>query len=973
MRSRRSAAKRETALATTCASALVASARAGGVGSRQSLRAAARRFVRRHGRDASYLRWVVRGVATSSVLAVALLGLSAAPAAAEIAPIGGSPFSTGDDIGHDSTVALGDLDGDGDLDVVAGELYGGFVYFKGFSALFPGLSLAATNPLAGQDVGNFSTPSLGDLDADGDLDLVSGEQSGSFVYYENTGTARIPAFVQRTGAANPLAGKSAGSYSSPALGDLDRDGDLDLVAGGNNVFFYFENTGDAKSPAFVARTGSANPLLGVVVPGGIPALGDLDRDGDLDFVSGENFGTFLTFENTGSATSPAFVALTGNANPLAGQDVGSTSAPALGDVDGDGALDVLSGEFDGTLTGVRSDAGRFSQRTGAANPLDGVFQFGGGAPALGDLDADGDRDLVSGLNNGTTLYYENTGSATSPAFIARTGAANPLDGLIVGRSPSLADVDADGDLDLFSGGAFSGTFFYFENTGSAANPAFVARTGAANPLDGLNVGANASPTLGDLDDDADLDLITGDQFGGFTYLENTGSAASPAFVLRVGASNPLHGENVGSAPSPALEDVDRDGDLDALSGASGGAIFYYENTGNAANPAFVLRAGPASPIPPTLTPPQSSSMPALGDLDGNGLPDLVVFLFLTNLGFGQFNYFENFVLPSHFPGLQLAGAANPLHGQSAGSRAAPALADLDRDGDRDLLAGEDLGTFRYFENTGTAVDPAFAARSGAANPMNGRDIGDSARPAFADLDGDGDVDLLSGRLAGDFDYFANTGTTTIPLFAASLANPFGLTGVGSESAPMLGDIDADGDSDVVVGRASGDFAFFENTGDATSPAFLERTGFFNPLYGLDVGTASTPTLADFDGDGDLDLAAGRLDGTLAYFENIGDVTLPLFEPLDGIGNPLGDADLGDRSAPAAADLNGDGTSDLVTGTLGGTFAVRYLPEPAQGLLLGAGLALLGLLDTIRCRRRDKAASATRPAATPAPTSGSGSS
>jgi len=97
-------------------------------------------------------------------------------------------------------------------------------------------------------------------------------------------------------------------------------------------------------------------------------------------------GVEMTFETR----KGPFVALAGSANPLAGQDVGATSAPALGDVDVDGALDLLSGAFDGTVTLLYGDAGRWFRRTGAANPLDGVLLAGGGVPlfdaALGRAD-----------------------------------------------------------------------------------------------------------------------------------------------------------------------------------------------------------------------------------------------------------------------------------------------------------------------------------------------------------------------------------------------------------------------------------------------------------------------------------------------------------------------------------------------------------------------------------------------------------
>jgi hypothetical protein len=239
--------------------------------------------VRRHRRDPAYLGWVLRSAAAGPALAVALLG---------------------------------------------------------FASQRPRPSLRSRRSPRIRSRVRRPEPArrpLGDLDGDGDLDLVSGDLAGELHYFANTGSRSTPSFEPRTGVANPFAGFDAGSDSAPALGDLDADGDLDLVVGINTgAFAYFENTGTATSPAFAAITGAASPLAGIAVsPRAVPALGDLDRDGDLDFVAGTNLGTFAYIENTGTATSPAFAALTGAANPLDGFSVATSAKPALADLDRD--------------------------------------------------------------------------------------------------------------------------------------------------------------------------------------------------------------------------------------------------------------------------------------------------------------------------------------------------------------------------------------------------------------------------------------------------------------------------------------------------------------------------------------------------------------------------------------------------------------------------------------------------------------
>ena len=236
-----------------------------------------------------------------------------------------------------------------------------------------------------------------------------------------------------------------------------------------------------------------------------PSFADLDGDGDLDAVVGDVNGTLNYFENTGSAIAPAFTERTGAANPFDGAsfDVGAYSAPSFADLDGDGDLDAIVGDVNGTLNDSRNitphqPAPDFVQQAGAANPFDGVD--------LGDLPARPASPTSTATatsrrcreNRRPLHYFENTGTAITAAFTERTSAANPFNGVDVGynSAPSFADLDGDGDLDAVVG-EDGGTLNYFENTGSATAPAFTERTGAASPFDGVNAGfaaRRASPT-----------------------------------------------------------------------------------------------------------------------------------------------------------------------------------------------------------------------------------------------------------------------------------------------------------------------------------------------------------------------------------------------------------------------------------------------------------------------------------------------
>ncbi|MCH2225261.1 MAG: T9SS type A sorting domain-containing protein, partial [Crocinitomicaceae bacterium] len=185
------------------------------------------------------------------------------------------------------------------------------------------------------------------------------------------------------------------------------------------------------------------------------------------------------------------------------------------------------------------------------------------------------------------------------------------------------------------------------------------------------------------------------------------------------------------------------------------------------------------------------------------------------------------------------------------------------DGDLDLLIGQYYGTLTYFENVGSASAPSFGA--GVTLPFGLTATYQFAIPEFADLDADGDMDLLVGEYYGNLQYFENVGTSTAPNFAAPVQNPFGLTAGYEIVSPSFADFDLDGDLDMLLGEYYGNLSYYENTGTPTSPAFgaPQQNPFgLTPTYYF-----AFPALADLDNDGDVDVMVSEYYGVFQYFEN----------------------------------------------------------------------------------------------------------
>ena len=671
-------------------------------------------------------------------------------------------------------------------------------WYENDGAATPGFSIH----LVTTAVNSPRSVAAADLDGDGDTDLLSASAfDAKIAWYESDG-GTTPAYTARS-----ISTSAAGAQSVHAA-DIDGDGDIDVLGaalGGDRISWY-ENDGEVP-PSFATHSISSSAAGAVSI-----FASDVDGDGDIDVLAALQGEDEIVWYESDGASPPAFV------ERIVSNSAAGTQTVFATDVDRDGDVDLLAAsQDDDTIAWFENDGAvdpAFTERliSESADQARSV--------SAADLDGDGDVDLLSASQGDDTIAWHENDSIHRDAVFPE---ATPLATSGADWAMPSADVDGDGDVDLFTVSRNAPGVAWHENDGGSP-PAFSMHVIATDPIGG------ATARAADLDGDGDPDLVsTSPEEGLVVWYENDVARGGPWVV---------HSLAPPQTPQVAVTaDLDRDGDIDILYSTNSPqyewTAEWYESDGGAP-PSFSRHLIATLDVAPFAI--------ATGDMDGDGDIDVVT----DGGGFnGTLTLYES---DGGSPPGFTAQLIDDLGGYALQN---VIVGDVDRDGDLDVVAGLISDQILWYENDGSPA-PSFTKRT-IEQEFNEIPSG----LFLGDLDGDGDLDLLTGETSEVW-WYENDGGAP-PSFGSGEFVAYN----DLPWAISAADLDRDGDLDVLSpsafdGDDFGTTSWLENEGGQFSlvtggdPGEFLLEGTVHELFAVDLAHGGRA------GDNDLELATLEL-------------------------------------------------------------------------------------------------------------------
>jgi len=614
-----------------------------------------------------------------------------------------------------------------------------------------------------------------------------------------------------------------------------------------------------------------------------------------------------------------------------------------------------------------------------------------------ELNGDGLDDLfIFDRTDNMILTYTNDGSVGSPKY---THAPEYQDLFPANLSSwcILRDFNCDGKKDIWS--YATGGIKVYKNISTAGNVEFELVTNLVKSYYNtshlnLYVSSTDIPSVDDIDNDGDLDVITFSIFGtNLEYhknlsMETYGTCDSLVFRLK----NNCWGHFSESFTNSVLQLFDTC-DNSNLGGPAEFIPNDPEKKGNVLSTKSALR--------------HSGSTVMTIDENGDGVKDVLIgdvsYSFMSMLTNGG-------SAPNTNSSMNAQDTTFPIYDTPINIKIFPAAfyEDVTNDGNRDLIISpntpnqsEDFESVHYYLNSGTDNNPSFSFQSSDLFQDHMIDVGTGSIPTFFDHNADGLVDLLVSNFGGfdratdtyisSISLYENTGNSTAPQFTLITEDYMNLStsGIEKNMIPSFADLDSDGDDDMIIGDYNGVLHYYNNTAGAGNTAtFVLTAPQMTDLDGItiDVGLHAAPTLFDLDKDGDFDLIVGERNGNINYYENkdtltptftfvtdsLGFIkvnylgtsigmsvprffendsgetqlfvgaehgTIEHFNNIDGnlfgnfnlITNQVAEINVGLRSAPAFSDINGDNLNELIVGNKRGGLQLAMGKGVVSGL------------------------------------------